>query len=158
MTNLATTIIACTPSSHASWEHALEPTSLQQSRFAARRGRQLPECRGACPVLPYECLPMILEVAPLQIRAGQAEEFEAAFLQAQRIISAMPGYLSHELRRCIERPCEYILLVRWQSLEAHEIGFRGSLEYQEWKQRLHHFYEPFPTVSHYEVVQGADGG
>lgn len=101
---------------------------------------------------------MILEVAPLQVRAGQAEQFEAAFLKAQRIISAMPGYISHELLRCLERPSEYVLLVRWQSLEAHEVGFRKSPEYQEWKQLLHHFYEPFPVVLHYEVVQGAVGG
>jgi heme-degrading monooxygenase HmoA len=73
---------------------------------------------------------MILEVAPLQVRSGQAAEFEAAFLKAQRIISSMPGYLSHELQRCLERPNEYVLLVRWVSLEAHEVGFRQSAEYQ----------------------------
>jgi heme-degrading monooxygenase HmoA len=101
---------------------------------------------------------MILEVAPLQIRAGQSAAFEAAFLEAQRIISAMPGYLSHELQRCIERPCEYVLLVRWESLEAHEVGFRRSAQYQAWKRLLHHFYEPFPVVSHYEAVPGAAGG
>lgn len=101
---------------------------------------------------------MILEVAPLQVRAGQAQAFEAAFLEAQRIISSMPGYISHELQRCVERPNEYILLVRWKSLEAHEVGFRKSPAYQQWKQLLHHFYEPFPVVSHYEGVQGAAGG
>ena len=101
---------------------------------------------------------MILEVAPLKIRAGQASEFEVAFREAQRIISSMPGYISHELQRCVERADEYILLVRWESLEAHEVGFRKSPEYQEWKRLLHHFYEPFPVVSHYEVVQGAVGG
>lgn len=98
---------------------------------------------------------VVLEVAPLQIRPGQAPAFEAAFLEAQRIIASMPGYLSHELQRCIERPNEYVLLVRWQSLEAHEVGFRKSPEYQEWKRLLHHFYEPFPVVSHYEPVPGA---
>jgi len=101
---------------------------------------------------------MILELAPLSVRSGQTEEFETAFLEAQRIISSMPGYVSHELRRCIERPNDYVLLVRWQSLEAHEVGFRKSPEYQEWKRLLHHFYEPFPTVSHYEAVRGAAGG
>ncbi len=101
---------------------------------------------------------MILEVAPLQVRAGQSAAFEAAFLEAQRIISAMPGYLSHELQRCIERPGEYVLLVRWETLEAHEVGFRKSAQYQEWKRLLHHFYEPFPVVSHYEAVPGTPGG
>lgn len=101
---------------------------------------------------------MIIEAAPLHIRAGQSAEFEEAFLDAQRIIAAMPGYLSHELLRCLERQDEYLLLVRWDSVAAHEIGFRGSPDYQDWKRLLHHFYEPFPTVSHYRFVPGAGGG
>jgi heme-degrading monooxygenase HmoA len=98
---------------------------------------------------------MILEVAPLQVKAGQESQFESAFLQAQRIISSMPGYVSHDLQRCIERPREYILLVTWQTLDDHEVGFRQSAEYQEWKKLLHHFYYPFPVVLHYQVVPGA---
>jgi heme-degrading monooxygenase HmoA len=98
---------------------------------------------------------MILEVAQLQIRPGQEADFEAAFLKAQAIISSMPGYLSHELQRCIERPGEYVLLVRWVSVEAHEVGFRKSEPYQEWRKLLHHFYDPFPTVLHYGAVAGA---
>jgi heme-degrading monooxygenase HmoA len=97
---------------------------------------------------------MILEIALLQIRSGESLPFEAAFAQAQLIISSMPGYLSHELQRCIERPDHYVLLVRWQTLEAHEVGFRQSPQYQQWKQLLHHFYDPFPTVLHYEALTG----
>lgn len=95
---------------------------------------------------------MILEAAVLSVRAGQSEEFQLAFREAQRIIASVPGYLSHELGRCIERPDEFLLLVRWASLDAHEIGFRQSQQYQEWKRLLHHFYEPFPTVAHYNRV------
>lgn len=99
----------------------------------------------------------ILEVAPLRIRAGQAEAFENAFREAQAIISSMPGYDSHELHRCVERKNEYILLVRWESVEAHEQGFRLSPGYQRWKALLHHFYDPLPTVLHFEAVEGAAG-
>jgi heme-degrading monooxygenase HmoA len=102
---------------------------------------------------------MILEVAPLSVRPGAETQFETAFRQAQAIIASMPGYLSHELQRCVERPSEYLLLVRWETLEAHEAGFRRSPQYAEWKRLLHHFYDPFPVVSHYSVVAGchADG-
>ncbi|MEO6279922.1 antibiotic biosynthesis monooxygenase [Roseateles sp.] len=97
---------------------------------------------------------MILEIAQLQVRDGQGAEFEAAFVSAQAIISAMPGYLGHELQRCLERPGHYMLLVRWRTVEDHEIGFRQSAGYQRWRQLLHHFYDPFPTVLHYELVTG----
>ena len=95
---------------------------------------------------------MILEAARLNVKPGMAQQFEAAFGRAQQIISSMPGYLSHELQRCIEVDGEYLLLVRWESVAAHEEGFRKSPGYQEWKALLHHFYEPFPTVLHYETV------
>lgn len=95
---------------------------------------------------------MILEVATLQVKTGQATEFEAAFKQASSIIASMDGYISHTLQKCMEVENKYILLVQWETLEAHTEGFRGSDEYQEWKALLHHFYEPFPTVEHYEQV------
>lgn len=95
---------------------------------------------------------MILESAVLDVKPGQAAEFEQAFREAQRIISDSPGYLSHELQRCIERPNRYLLLVRWRSLEDHTVGFRQSEPYQRWKALLHHFYDPFPVVEHYEAI------
>jgi heme-degrading monooxygenase HmoA len=95
---------------------------------------------------------MILELALLQVRSGESLAFERAFAQAQSIISAMPGYIEHQLQRCLESPAKYVLLVRWQKLEDHTIGFRQSPQYQEWKGLLHHFYDPFPTVEHYEPV------
>ncbi|MDW3209037.1 MAG: hypothetical protein R8N23_04175 [Reichenbachiella sp.] len=54
--------------------------------------------------------------------------------------------------KCVEKENQYILLVKWNTLEDHEIGFRQSKEYQEWKALLHHFYEPFPEVQHYTKV------
>ena len=95
---------------------------------------------------------MILESALLDVKPGECAAFEAAFAKAQRIISASPGYLSHELQRCLEKPNRYLLLVRWRRLEDHTEGFRKSAPYQEWKKLLHHFYDPFPTVEHYQRV------
>lgn len=95
---------------------------------------------------------MILEVAMLNVRPGQEEAFEAAFAEAQHIIASMTGYLGHELQRCLEVPNKYVLLVRWRTVEDHEVGFRQSAPYQEWKRLLHHFYDPFPVVEHFELV------
>lgn len=96
---------------------------------------------------------MILEVVILDVIPNQEKEFETAFAQASSIISGMSGYISHQLQRCIEKQNRYILLVNWEKLEDHTVGFRGSEEYQEWKKLLHHFYDPFPTVEHYELIQ-----
>jgi heme-degrading monooxygenase HmoA len=95
---------------------------------------------------------MILEAAMLQVRPGMEPEFESAFRQASPIIASMRGYLGHELHRCMESAGKYLLLVRWERLEDHTVGFRTSPEYQEWRRLLHHFYDPFPTVEHFEQV------
>lgn len=94
----------------------------------------------------------MLEVAVLDIIAGKEAEFEAAFLEASSIISSMPGYLGHTLQRCVENESRYLLSVNWQTLEAHTVGFRSSAKYQQWKDLLHHFYNPFPVVEHYELI------
>ncbi|RQO69265.1 antibiotic biosynthesis monooxygenase [Aquitalea sp. FJL05] len=95
---------------------------------------------------------MILEAAMLQVKAGMQQEFEAAFAQAQAIIASMLGYRWHQLQRCLEVEGKYLLLVGWDSVAAHEQGFRQSAAYQEWKRLLHHFYQPFPVVEHFQQV------
>lgn len=91
----------------------------------------------------------VLEVAILNVRDGQAEAFRDAFAVAAPIIASMPGYGGHELRRCVESDHRFLLLVWWDSITSHQVGFRGSPQYQEWKRLLHGFYDPFPTVEHY---------
>jgi heme-degrading monooxygenase HmoA len=95
---------------------------------------------------------MILEMAVLNVRPGESSQFEAAFAEAKAIISASPGFDHLELRRCLETPDRYLLLVGWDTLEDHTEGFRGSADFQRWREMLHHFYDPFPTVEHYEPV------
>ena len=94
---------------------------------------------------------MILEVAILDIIPEKTAAFEASFKHAQEIISSMEGWLGHQLQQCLEVPHRYILLVRWQQLEDHTVGFRGSKAYQQWKDLLHHYYAPFPVVEHYTM-------
>jgi heme-degrading monooxygenase HmoA len=95
---------------------------------------------------------MILEAALLMVRPGLEAEFEQAFTQASPIIASIEGYRGHQLQHCVEVPNRYLLLVQWETLEAHTVGFRGSPQYQEWKQLLHHFYDPFPVVEHFTQV------
>ncbi|MGW9631360.1 antibiotic biosynthesis monooxygenase family protein [Agromyces sp. NPDC055520] len=98
---------------------------------------------------------MILEHAVLPVIPGREAGFEAAFAEAKAIIAGMPGFIELQLSRSLETPNEYLLLVQWQSVEAHETGFRGSPEYERWRALLHGFYEPFPVVEHFTLVHRA---
>jgi heme-degrading monooxygenase HmoA len=95
---------------------------------------------------------VIVEHAPLDVIPGREEEFESAFSQARAIIESMQGFRSLRILRGIESPSRYLLIVEWDSLEDHTVGFRQSPEYQQWKELLHHFYDPFPTVEHFVEI------
>jgi heme-degrading monooxygenase HmoA len=98
---------------------------------------------------------MITEHALLPVIPGQEAEFLATMDRAKAIIAASPGFISLRVARCLERPSHFLLLVEWETLEAHTEGFRGSAAYQEWRELLHHFYDPFPVVEHFETVATA---
>ena len=91
----------------------------------------------------------ILEHALLPVIPGREGAFEAAFAEARGIVASMPGFRSLRLERGIETPNHYLLLIEWDTLDDHEVGFRGSPQYQQWKALLHHFYDPFPVVTHF---------
>ena len=99
---------------------------------------------------------MILEHALLPVKPGQGADFERAFATARDIISAMPGFRHLSLSRCLERPAGYLLLVEWDRIEDHTVGFRGSPAYEDWRALLHPFYDPFPVVEHYVTVLTAE--
>jgi heme-degrading monooxygenase HmoA len=99
--------------------------------------------------------PMITEHVELPVIPGREVEYEAAFAKAKPLIAASPGFRGLVLSRCIERPNFYVLLVQWDSVESHMVGFRESPAYQEWRTLLHHFYDPFPVVEHFTQVATA---
>lgn len=97
---------------------------------------------------------MITEHAILPVLLGREAEFEAAFAEAGPLITSMPGFVDLSLSRSIETPNQYLLLVAWKTLEDHTVGFRGSPQYEQWRDLLHRFYEPFPVVEHFAEIGG----
>ena len=95
---------------------------------------------------------MILEVANLKIKQEEMSNFETAFPKAAQIISSIPGYISHELQRCVETKGRYVLLVRWASIEAHKVNFQQSPKFQEWRALMGGFNAERPAAEHFERV------
>lgn len=84
------------------------------------------------------------------------DAFISSFEMAAPLIAKRKGYISHSLQQCLEDEQKFLLMVEWETLEDHTIGFRQSDEYQKWKTLLHHFYNPFPVVAHFAPML-ADG-
>lgn len=100
----------------------------------------------------------VLEHALLPVRAQDSAAFEAAFAVARQHVAATPGFRGLHLSRCLEREDTYLLLIGWETVEAHTEGFRGSAGYAAWRELLHRFYDPFPVVEHFRPVLRAGSG
>ena len=95
---------------------------------------------------------MILEVAIIKIKPGEAAKFEAVFPKAELIVSSIPGYISHEMQRCVETKNKYHFLIRWENIDAHLVNFRQSPKFQEFRSLLGGFFAEPPVAEHFEAV------
>jgi heme-degrading monooxygenase HmoA len=95
---------------------------------------------------------VITEHALLEVVPGREDDFVESIRAAKTLIAGSPGFVSLRVERCVERPSCFLLLVEWEHLEDHTVGFRGSPAYEEWRAALHHFYDPFPVVEHFEAI------
>ena len=97
---------------------------------------------------------MILEHALITVRPDAHDEFEAAMAKAREVISAAPGFGSLRLHRGVESPDRYLLLVEWDTLEDHTVGFRESPAFTEWRSHIGPFFDAPPEVDHFDPVAG----
>jgi heme-degrading monooxygenase HmoA len=92
---------------------------------------------------------VILEHALLRVLPGEGEAFEEAIWEARPLIEASPGFRSMEVRPALEEPELFLLLVGWEDIASHRDGFRQSDRYKAWRDLLHRFYEPMPTITYF---------
>ncbi len=97
---------------------------------------------------------MVLEHALITVRAGTESEFEEALAEARSHIAASKGFVSLKLLRGVEGPDRYLLLVEWETLDDHVVGFRGSDAFARWRSIIGPFFEGQPAVDHFEPVVG----
>ena len=95
---------------------------------------------------------MILELATIDIKAKKNEEFEAALIQAQEVLVTAKGYVKHEFKKCLEQPNRYILLITWETLEDHTVGFRTADLFQRWRIIIGPYFDKAPVVQHFAVI------
>src|SRR5450755_1306974 len=96
---------------------------------------------------------MILEVADIRIPPGKNAEFEAAI--AQGLATVLPraaGFVAHKVQKGIESPDRYLLMIWWQTLENHTVGFRQGPLFAEWRAFIGPFLVTPPQVEHFTVA------
>lgn len=95
---------------------------------------------------------MVLEIAEFTVRAGQEDEFAAAYREAVAQIKVTEGFRSVRMTRGVESPTRFVLLVEWDSVEAHTVGFRQSDRYPRWRELISPFFATDPHVEHFSDI------
>ena len=95
---------------------------------------------------------MVLEIADITILPGTGEEFAAAVREGIKFVSDTPGFREARLTRSVETPTRFVLLVEWDSIEAHTVGFRQSENFTRWRALISPFFDGAPRVEHFDDV------
>lgn len=99
---------------------------------------------------------MILERAVIHVLPAQEDEFEVAMGEARNVIAQSPGFRSLRVLRGVERRRDYLLLVEWDSLEDHTVGFRESHLFHQWRGLIGRFFDGEPTVQHFAPIESLE--
>jgi len=95
---------------------------------------------------------MVLEVANIQVTLGAEDDFVAAYHQVREVLAGTSGCHSVRMTRGIESPSQFVLLVEWESVQAHEQNFRAAERFTAWRAAIGpHFARP-PHVEHFVDV------
>ena len=94
---------------------------------------------------------MVLEVAHVPVLPGHEQAFETALLEAAAtVLPQAAGFLDFTAHRwCVERPSVYLFTIRWETLEDHTEGFRGSELFARWRELIGPHFDGAPTVEHF---------
>ena len=95
---------------------------------------------------------MVLEVGLINVITGQEADFADAYRRAHEVLAGTPGCLSVRMTQGIESPHRFVLLVEWESVEAHEQNFRGTDRFTMWRSAIGPYFERPPHVEHFSDV------
>jgi heme-degrading monooxygenase HmoA len=95
---------------------------------------------------------MITQISIIDIKPGNERDFESAAIHARPLFMRAKGSIAMELHRSIEKPSQYRLIARWETLENHAVDFRSSDAFADWRTRVARFFAKPPAVEYTEPV------
>ena len=95
---------------------------------------------------------MVLEIADIAVIAGREDEFVAAYEGARLLVAGTPGCRSVRMTRGVESPSRFVLLVEWDSVEAHLENFRNTDRFPQWRGHIGPYFAAPPVVEHFTDV------
>lgn len=95
---------------------------------------------------------MVLEIAEISITPGREAAFVQAYREARKHVAVSPGLRSMRMTRGVESPNRFVLLIEWDSVEAHEQGFRETERFAAWREAIGPYFAEPPRVEHFADI------
>lgn len=95
---------------------------------------------------------MVIEVGDIAVTPGSEDDFAAAYREVREVVASTPGCRSVRLGRGIETPSRFVLIVEWDSVEAHEQNFRATDRFTRWRAAIGPYFAGPPHVEHFTDV------
>ena len=96
---------------------------------------------------------MILEIADIRIHSGKQDEFDAAIRHGlETVASKAEGFRGYKVNKCIETPERYVLMIYWETLESHTVGFRNGPLFAQWRAIVGPYFAAPPSVEHFALL------
>jgi heme-degrading monooxygenase HmoA len=95
---------------------------------------------------------MVLEVALINVLPGREDEFTAAYGKAREVVAGTPGCRSVRMTHGIESPSRFVLLIEWDSVDAHLDNFRATDRFTTWRGLIGPYFDGAPNVEHFTDV------
>ncbi|MCU1657436.1 MAG: antibiotic biosynthesis monooxygenase [Pseudonocardiales bacterium] len=92
---------------------------------------------------------MVIEIADIEVVPGAEEDFTLAFRGVRDVLASTPGCRSVRMTYGIESPSRFVLLVEWDSVQAHEENFRSTERFSTWRAAIGPFFARPPLVEHF---------
>lgn len=139
----------------------LQPLSIRGHRFLDHRAAhfQLTEPAITAYATTWQAAGMVLEVALINVVPGQEDAFAKAYGDARDTLATTPGCRSVRMTKGIESPSRFVLMVEWDSVDAHIENFRATERFSIWRGLIGPYFDGAPTVEHFvdiDAVRGAD--
>jgi heme-degrading monooxygenase HmoA len=96
---------------------------------------------------------MILEVADFRITPGQQAAFDEAIQRGvTTVVSQAKGFRGWKVNQSIESPDRYLLMIFWDTLEDHTVGFRQGPLFAQWRAIVGPYFAQPPAVEHFRLL------
>lgn len=95
---------------------------------------------------------MVVEVADIEVAPGADEDFANAYRGVRDVLTTTPGCHGVRMTRGVESPSRFVLMVEWDSVDAHQRNFRDTERFTRWRAAISPFFARPPLVEHFSEL------